>query len=113
MPDIDTILTKAVSKYEINQLNEISYLMSLGVCGLTQPYEKTGDIPNEDGDDQEEVGQDLYPEFILLYHLREHMKKKSPADVNNSLTSMKNELDNLKKYTEKVTVATTRLNKIK
>lgn len=109
MSHIDTILTKAVSKYEINQLNEISYLMSLGVCGLTQPVEKGHIQQHDDGDDQEEVGED-HPEFILLYNFADYMKT-TPA-VNDSLTSMKKELDNLKKYTQKVTDAKDRLDKI-
>lgn len=97
MSHIDTILTEAVSKYELNQLNEISYLMSLGVCGLTHPYEKPDANENDvEGELSEDIGED-HPEFILLYHLREHMKKKSPADVNESLINMQDFLIHMKK----------------
>lgn len=109
MPTVDTILTKVVSKYELNQLNKISYLMSLGVCGLTGPLEKGHIQQYDDGEDTEDKGED-HPEFILLYKFADYMET-TPA-VNDSLTSMQTELDKLNKYTEKVTVAKDRLNKI-
>lgn len=113
MPTVDTILTDSITKFDpLKQLNEISYLMSLGVCGLTQPYEKTGVIPQgDDGEEGEDHSEDLYPEFILLYNFADYMKT-TPADVNKSLESMQTELDNLKKYTEKVTHAKDLLGRI-
>lgn len=112
MSNVDTILTDSILLHNpLKQLNELSYLMSLGVCGLTRPVEKSTNTTDSDGEVSEDVGEN-HPEFILLYHLREHMKKKSPADVNKSLESMQTELDNLKKYTQKVTDAKDRLDKI-
>ena len=126
MSHIDTILTEAVSKYEINQLNEISYLMSLGVCGLTGPLEK-GDIQKDGDGEDTEVKDEDHPEFILLYQFVEYMKKTTSdvneylineSLINESLTSMTKELDKLQQFNkkdvdkQKVTDATTRLNKI-
>ena len=87
MPTVDTILTDSVSQFEpLKQLNELSYLMSLGVCGLTRPVEKST-TPTDvgDGEEKEDVGEN-HPEFILLYKFVDYMKK--PPDVNKSLTSM-------------------------
>ena len=122
MPTVDTILTDSITKFvPLNQLNEISYLMYLGVCGLTQPYEKPD--ANEKDDDEEvseDIGED-HPEFILLYQFVEYMKKTTSdvneylineSLINDSLTSMQTELDKLKTYTQKVTDAKVRLDKI-
>ena len=120
MSDIDTILTEAVSKYELNQLNKISYLMSLGVCGLTGPLEK-GDIQTDSDGEDTEVKDEDHPEFILLYQFVEYMKKTTSdvneylineSLINDSLTSMQTELDKLKTYTQKVTDAKDRLDEI-
>ena len=117
MPTVDTILTDSITKFvPLNQLNEISYLMYLGVCGLTQPYEKPD--ANEKDDDEEvseDIGED-HPEFILLYQFVDYMKKN--PDVNESLTSMQTELDKLQQFNKKdvdktkVTDAKDRLDKI-
>jgi hypothetical protein len=107
MPNIDTILTDSITKFvPLNQLNEISYLMSLGVCGLTRPVEKsTTNTNGDDGEEKEDVGED-HPEFILLYEFANYMKT-TPADVNESLKRMKTELDK-----QKVTDAKDRLGRI-
>jgi hypothetical protein len=100
MPTVDTILTDSVSQFEpLKQLNELSYLMSLGVCGLTRPVEKST-TPTDvgDGEEKEDVGEN-HPEFILLYKFVDYMKK--PPDVNKSLTSMNQELDILKESDKK------------